>query len=61
MMNNYVSCEDCLYKDMCHEFDAFFGCEQGQLDKNKEQQVLGAYVTDECVSVFITSKQDREE
>ena len=30
MINNYVCCEDCEYKDYCHNFDAFFGCSDGR-------------------------------
>ena len=56
MMNNYVSCEDCLYRNVCHQFDAFFGCEQGHQDVNKEQLTLCAYETDECTDVLISCK-----
>lgn len=29
-MTKYVSCEDCLYGEFCHQFDPFFGCENGK-------------------------------
>ena len=59
MMNNYVSCEDCLYRNVCHEFDAFFGCEQGHVDSDRQQQVLGAYATDECTDVLLAHKIEK--
>ena len=34
-MNHYVSCEDCLYQEYCHQFDAFFGCTDGKNMKTK--------------------------
>ena len=30
MITNYVCCEDCEYKNFCHNFDAFFGCVDGK-------------------------------
>ena len=29
MINKYVSCEDCVYQEVCHQFDAFSGCNNG--------------------------------
>ena len=29
-MNKYVGCEECAYQNSCHNFDAFFGCNEGK-------------------------------
>lgn len=30
MINNYIDCEDCIYQDICENFDPFFGCPDGK-------------------------------
>ena len=40
MLTNYVSCEECIYKDVCHQFDAFFGCDCGKPKLNDAQLLL---------------------
>ena len=29
-MTKYVGCEECIYQDVCEEFDPFFGCNNGR-------------------------------
>ena len=39
MIDHYVSCEECLYQEYCHQFDAFFGCINGKIktDESKNE------------------------
>lgn len=30
-MNKIIACCDCEYQEVCHNFDAFFGCKDGKL------------------------------
>lgn len=29
MISNFICCCDCEYQEICHNFDAFFGCPEG--------------------------------
>ena len=40
MLTNYVSCEECIYKDVCHQFDAFFGCDNGKKEEEDDYQPI---------------------
>lgn len=39
MIDNYVCCENCEYKDYCHNFDAFSGCAEGKESNPRKDRV----------------------
>lgn len=40
MISKYVCCEDCDYQETCHQFDAFSGCNKGEVRLVNTQPLL---------------------
>lgn len=40
MLTKYISCEDCIYKDYCYNFDPFFGCSDGEVATKQSDNVM---------------------
>ena len=39
-MDKIISCCDCEYQEICHNFDAFWGCSEGELRELNAQPLL---------------------